>query len=381
MKKKEWGFLAVAIAGGWCISEFVMPILGILWVSAGLTYLYINKPESGSSKAQVDYQMELDFRRSLMEAGDKILKIVGDSSKDVDAIIEIQSDAIHSLTSAFNQIQLLLERQQDDIRKLLFIENVAGQKESFGSRMSTFAENTSKTLDQFVHTTINISAESMSLVEKVTHISEQMPNVMKALKDIDQIAAQTNLLALNAAIEAARAGEAGRGFAVVADEVRALSNRSSGFSHDIQSQLKTINDAISELTEQVGHVASQDMTYVLAAKREVQQAIDDMLKRAASDEMVTRQMEVVSHKLIENLHLAIRALQFEDISRQKIRYHIDSIKILDPLGQVMKFSPQSISLLSDSIAKAVNDINHISSTRKLSPVSNKTMEGGEIELF
>ena len=380
MQIKEWGILILAMVGGWCLAEFLMPLLGVLWVTAAMYYLYHAKPTKSDLVTESKH-LETELRHSLSEAGDKILKLIEDSGRDIDAVTGIQADAIHTLASAFQQIQQLLERQQQDIRLLLFTESTKGQQETFSTRMSNFAESTSQTLDQFVHTTINVSAASMSLVEKVTHISEQMPKVMKALKDIDQIASQTNLLALNAAIEAARAGEAGRGFAVVADEVRALSNRSAGFSNEIQSQLKNINDAICELTEQVGNVASQDMTYVLAAKREVQHAIEDLLKRAAADELVARQMGEAANTLVENLHHAIRALQFEDISKQKMRYHLDSIKMLSPLGQAMKFSPQTTSLLAAAISKAISELKDVSTVRPHDPVSKSSMDGGEIELF
>lgn len=378
MQTKEWVVAGVSLIGGWVLAEFVEALLGIICVAAGLFYLYLNKQPVISN--QPESYLESELRPLLIDAGNKLLKVVEESSRDVDSLVSLQSDAIHSLTSAFNQINLLLDRQQADIHNLIFAGDQDGNKGTFGARMGQFAKFTSNTLDQFVHTTVNVSAASMSLVEKVTQISEQMPNVMKALKDIDQIASQTNLLALNAAIEAARAGEAGRGFAVVADEVRALSNRSAGFSSDIQSQLKNIESAVKDLMAQVGEVASQDMTYVLSAKREVQTAMDDLLKRADADELVKREMEEVSQKLVENLHVAIRALQFEDISKQKLFYHRDTIQLLNDLGQALKFSPQTINKFVETLSQAVTQIEAISQTRR-TPVSSKTISSGEVELF
>lgn len=381
MQTKEWTVLVIALMGGWCLAEFVMPFLGVILAIGAMFYLYSNKPVSLREQQVSDYKIESRFRQSLIQAGDNILVTLEEANKNMEMLSGIQSDAVRTLTSAFNQIKNLLEQQQVDIRSLLFTENPEGKKESFGGRMGEFAKNTSNTLDKFVDTTVTMSAASMDLVERVTFISEQMPQAMKALKDIDQIAAQTNLLALNAAIEAARAGEAGRGFAVVADEVRALSNRSAGFSNEIQAQLKGIERAIADLTEHVGQVASQDMTYVLAAKREVEKAISEMLVKAENDENIALKMEEISHKLVDNVHMAIRALQFEDMSLQNISYHINSIKMLDSLGQSLKFTPNSIDQLTKAIINASDDYHQKQKNKKSNPVSATSMTSGGVELF
>ncbi|MDD7023152.1 MAG: methyl-accepting chemotaxis protein, partial [Aeromonadales bacterium] len=98
----------------------------------------------------------------------------------------------------------------------------------------------------------------------VSRLADQASKVSSIVETIEDIANQTNLLALNAAIEAARAGEAGKGFAVVADEVRTLASRTSKSTQEItkmvtamQQDAKEANDSMAASLENMDNIAAQ----------------------------------------------------------------------------------------------------------------------------
>ncbi|MGL4996364.1 MAG: methyl-accepting chemotaxis protein, partial [Deefgea sp.] len=131
----------------------------------------------------------------------------------------------------------------------------------------------------------SISNAVHDAASEITSLREQSQQIQTVLGVIKDIADQTNLLALNAAIEAARAGEQGRGFAVVADEVRKLAERTSSSTHEITATVSQIQDGANRAVNRMNQVVvsvNQGVSYAQEAGSAIQRI------RAAS-------VEVVSH--------------------------------------------------------------------------------------
>lgn len=366
---------AISVATYFFFDLSFVALLFLFAVSAVLNVMNTGRKEQQEQLNAVIEKAEcqniwLECNQLLIE----IESVLDDSHSNILAIKSTQSDAVATLSAAFSSLKELTEFQSQELGTLLHVDLT----DSGTSWMEKFAYSTAGTLDKFVETTIDMSASSMGLVEQVEKINSSVPDVLKALKDIDQIASQTNLLALNAAIEAARAGDAGRGFAVVADEVRSLSNRSAGFSEQIQKRLRDMAGQIQQLTEDIGRVASQDVSYVMDAKKQVQDAMSNLVEKANDDKVHTECLAVNNQKIHQALNDAVRSLQFDDINGQNLQFTASSLHFLKQ--QLIDIKTKDSKQAVEDIRQKLQDIRKYYEIRS-NPVTATSVNDGAIELF
>ncbi|MBF0110263.1 MAG: methyl-accepting chemotaxis protein [Magnetococcales bacterium] len=301
-------------------------------------------------------------------------------------------DAIGKLTDSFNGLRDSSDHQLQLVTSLTTSMDMGqGADDPAGEghhkvNIRGFVSETDKILRTFVDHIILVSRQSMEMVHRIDELSTQMNEVVELLHDINSISEQTNVLSLNARIVAARAGQAGEAFSVVASEVRKLARNSHEFSDRIDGVVRKSKRNIEQAKSIIEVMASKDMSFAIESKGRVDEMMAEVSEIDRFTEETIHKVTALADRISSQVGTAVMSMQFEDMVTQLSHSMEKKFNILENFSRTMDPDILFAGGLSDVerrmrleevLASQVADFNAVDR----GAVQQSSMDEGEVELF
>jgi len=249
-------------------------------------------------------------------------ELIAETARQAESMIRELDEASATLSSKVDEASHGSDVQRDRATEtatameqmnatVLEVAQNAGNASNNADDMRDLAEEGSGLVHQVIEAIQGVGVQSEALKESMAHLDKRTEDIGAIMQVIDDIADQTNLLALNAAIEAARAGEAGRGFAVVADEVRKLAEKTMDATKEVDAAIQSIREGTREnvtateravasvhestdLVDRAGQSIENIRRSVIQTADQVRSIATAAEEQSATSEQVTRATEEIT---------------------------------------------------------------------------------------
>ena len=237
--------------------------------------------------------------------------------KEIYSVIKQTEQAANTIASSFEAVINKATIQARQAMELL--EGTQGAAaDGVPQSLKDFIQVSDERLNKMADEVVRVADLSVNMVRELDGVQNRTQAIDGFLLDVEKLADQTSLLALNADIEAARVGEHGRGFSIVAQEVRRLSKRSHEFSDRIRVHLKEVRTGLSKTYGDMRTLSAADMEHALKIKDDVISLTRSLEGKNREVAETVSRINEISKEIAQDVQNVVVSLQFQDITSQKL---------------------------------------------------------------
>jgi methyl-accepting chemotaxis protein len=294
-------------------------------------------PENSIMHAVLDMSKKLqetvhEIRRSSTELEDASHELASSSRRTAEEL-DIQQQQTQQVAAAMNEMTATVAEVALNAQNASTATRAADEQTTVGEAAVL----------RSIQAVLDLSNEVEQTSGVITQLAMDSSEIGKVLEVIRSIAEQTNLLALNAAIEAARAGEQGRGFAVVADEVRTLASRTHSSTQEIQTMISKIQNGISNAVN-VMEASRVEAAQTVGHVKRTQQILADIKQSVSQINGMNLQIATAAEE---------QSMVAEDINRNVVSINNVTDVAVSAIGQVENYA-QTLAVVSQHLHQRVN---------------------------